>query len=101
MDGKYCHQKCWRSGQQSNGIQRYYYRICRKYQQLIAGKRTKATLKELIDRQLRLNQNDIRVFKGYLPGIVVPIVVERAISRSCPGELADHMFVQGGKSGIT
>jgi insertion element IS1 protein InsB len=34
MDCKYCHQKCWRSGQQKNGKQRYYCRICRKYQQL-------------------------------------------------------------------
>jgi insertion element IS1 protein InsB len=33
MDCKYCRQKCWRSGRQKNGLQRYYCRPCRKYQQ--------------------------------------------------------------------
>ncbi len=33
MDCKYCRYPCKRAGRQKNGLQRYYCRICKKYQQ--------------------------------------------------------------------
>ena len=33
MNCKYCSQKCRRSGRHKNGLQRYYCKVCKKYQQ--------------------------------------------------------------------
>jgi hypothetical protein len=33
MDCKYCSQQCGRSGRQKNGLQCFYCRFCKKYQQ--------------------------------------------------------------------
>lgn len=33
MECKYCKEKCSKAGKQVNGLQRYRYKVCKKYQQ--------------------------------------------------------------------
>lgn len=52
MDCNHCHEKCWRSGRQQNGLQRYYCRRCRRYQQAVYRYRAYAESTDIQINQL-------------------------------------------------
>ena len=54
-----CNENCWRSGRQKNGVQRYYCKVCKIYQQ--AGYRYRACERSINDTITSLNNEGVGV----------------------------------------
>jgi len=59
MRCKNCNENCWRSGRQKNGVQRYYCKVCKIYQQ--AGYRYRACERSINDTITSLNNEGVGV----------------------------------------
>src|SRR6201996_7122370 len=59
MRCKNCNENCWRSGRQKNGVQRYYCKVCKIYQQ--AGYRYRACERSINDMVTSLNNEGVGV----------------------------------------